>query len=156
MRTQECREAMEKVAEFCSISSETIKRTRPITALCNETGNEPLKRCGTAALKAITKIKNPKTKRGVISEVIKILRERSDDGEFIKEKLTQSEIETIIAKHSPKSKKAIITEKPPRFNLNKSQHIVLKRMVSLKIVSNEREAFPVIFKWAAERLAKKK
>lgn len=156
MRTQECREAMEKVAEQCGISNQTLKRTAPITRLCNEKGNASLKRCATESLIPVTKIKNPKIRKDVISELIQTLRKRNDDGEFITERLTQSEVEATIAKHQPKSTKMIVTEKPPRFKLNKSQHTILKRMVSLKIVSNEREAFPVIFKWAAERIAKKK
>ena len=156
MRTQPCRDAMEKVAELCGISDKTLKKAAPVTDLCNEKGNASLKRCATASLVPITKIKNPKIRRDVISEIIQTLRQRNDDGEFITERLTQPEVEAIISKHQPKSKKILVTEKPPRFKLNKSQHTVLKRMVSLKIVSNEREAFPVIFKWAAERIAKKK
>jgi len=147
---------MEKVAELCNISPDTIHKTAPITALCDEKGNAPLKRCATAALEPITKIKDTKIRSAVIAEANQILRQRNDDGKFIKERLTQPEIEELIAKHQPKSTNAIITEKPPRFKLNKSQHTVLKRMVSLKIVSNEREAFPVIFKWAAERITAKK
>jgi hypothetical protein len=156
MRTQGCREAMDKVQELCGISDETLKKTEPVTELCKTKTNAPLRRCATGALLPITKIKNASIRNAVISEANQILRQRNDDGEFIKERLTQPEIEELIVKHQPKSKKAIVTEKPPRFKLNKSQHNVLKRMVSLKIVANEREAFPLIFVWAAERITKKK
>ena len=74
---------------------------------------------------------------------------------MVYERLTQPEIEAIIAKHSPKSKKKPINEKPPTYQLNKRQHITLGRMVALKIVPTEKDAFQLLFKWAAERLAKK-
>ena len=157
MRTQGCREAMEKVKDLCNISSQTLKLTDLVAKLCKERGNAPLQRCATDALEPITKIKNIKTRRAVIDESNKILRQRNDNGEFVKEKLTRPEIKEIIAKYQPQSKKSIIPiEKPPTYKLNKQQFTLLKRLVSLKYTSDEKAAFDLLFKWAAERIAKKK
>lgn len=148
---------MEKIAEACGLSDATVKAADPVKQLCREKGNSPLKRCATQALMPITKIKNNTVRTAVISEANELLRQRTNDGkEFIRKRLSQKEVEGLIEKYQPSSKKPIVTELPPRFKLNKSQHNVLKRMVSLKLAANEREAFLLLFVWAAERISKKK
>jgi hypothetical protein len=147
---------MVKVAEVCGISPQSIKKAEPIIALCKEKGNAPLGRCATEALQPILKIKDPKIRRSVITEINQILRQRDDKGDFVKEKLTRSEIVGLITKYYPRSKNKIDLVNPPTFRPNKQQYTLLKRMISLKVVADEREAFSLLFKWAAERIAKGK
>ena len=157
MRTQACREAMEKVEDLCDIKSREIKRTDPVTNLCKEKGNEALKHCATSALIPVTTITDPKIKKAVISEMNQILTKRNEKGDFIKDRLTRREVESIIAKYQPEIKKKISDdEKQVRYRLNKQHQIIIKRLISLKYVADERAAFNLIFKWAAERIAKEK
>lgn len=153
MRTQDCREAMEKVAETCGISKRTINVTDPITNLCKEKGNAPLRSCATAALEPLTKIKDRIIQRKVISEINRILTQRNDKtGDFIKKRLTLSEIEAIITKYQP-IKKSV---KQVRYRLTKQHQTIIKRTISLNYAPDERAAFNLVFKWAAEHIAKKK
>jgi len=154
MRNQGCREASLKAEELC-LSEKKLKKMEPVTRLCKEKGNAPLQRCATTALEPIIKIKNKTIRKAVLAEANLLLRTRGEDGK-LKERLTQPEIEAIIEKHSPNSKKKPVSEKPPTYRLNKQQHTILGRMVALKVVSNEKDAFITVFKWAAERITAKK
>jgi len=154
-RNQACREAMEKVKDLCDISDATIKKTKPVTDLVNQKGNAHLDKLKTDAIIPITKIKDRQIQRSVISEIRKSLLQRNNKGDFVKERLTKSEVETLIGKYEINPKKKI-RERPPSFRANKSQYTLLKRIVSLKLATTDREAFSLLFKWGMERIVKKK
>lgn len=155
MRTQECREAMEKVSDLCDIKPAVIKKTDPVIQLCKVKGNEPLKHCATAALLPLLEINDPKIKNAVIAEMNQILRQRDKKGKFIKDRLTQREVEGIIEKYQP-SVKNEKRENQPRYRLTKQHQNTIKRLISLQYASDEREAFNLVFKWATERIANQK
>ena len=158
MRTQPCREAMEKVADLCGITPEVMKRTDPITQLCKIKGNEPLSQCATDALLPLLSIKDTKVKNAVIRDIKqKLLQRDKKTGEFIKDRLTLREVEEIIVKYLPSYKtKSMSLENQSRYRLNKQHQGIIKKVISLQYAHDEREALSLIFKWAAERIAKQK
>ena len=157
MKTQECREAMEKVADLCNIKPSAIKKTAPITQLCNLKGNEPLKQCATGALLPLIKLKDSKIRNAVIIEMNQLLRQRNKKGEFSIKRLYRRDVENIIAKYQPASKNGTPPiETQVRYRLTKQHQTVLKKLISLQYASDEREAFNLVFKWTAEKIANQK
>ena len=156
MRTEACREAMEKVADICNIKPAVIKKTDPIIQLCKVKGNEPLKHCATNALLPILNIKDSKIKNAVITEANQILRLRDKKGKFIKDRLTRREVEEIIAKYQPQLKKENLLKKQVQYRLTKQHQTLLKRLISLQYAFDDLEAFNLVFKWATEKIVGQK
>ena len=142
-----------RVSDLCNIREEAIKKVDPVTNLCNIKGNEPLKQCATAALLPICDIKDSKIKNAVISDMNKALRQRDKKGNFVKERLTQPEVEEIICKYDPKYKRKNFRDNQTRPRLSEQHKNTIKKIISLNYASGEREAFNLIFKWAQERIA---
>lgn len=171
MRTQWCRDHIDEVALNCGLSKSTKTLVKAATAFVDK--NPSFAECPTDVISTILSIKDPKTKGSVIEETSGILSRRKPDGSWVKRKFTAPEVKIIIQKHKianlikPEEISQPSNKKPRNIGSQKCRVLVedladkedlavLRDLISKGYASDEYEAYLVVIKWAAERIAKEK
>ena len=102
MRTQACRDNIQKAAEICGLSPETIKEIERVSGFVKDHPEAPhICVLTTDAIKPLMAISDPEKQQEAISIIEKTLNRKTPTGGIIKKRLSKPEVEKAIEKVSP-------------------------------------------------------
>lgn len=170
MRSQWCRQNIQKVIEECGLSQASGEALKNAAKFCEI--NPEFAKCPTSVITRILSIKDTNVRKGTLQEAKKTLRRKTPTGGFITDRFTEPEIRRIIAKHqllvtgttAPNVSKTHRAKPKKGQNVSKSRILTIdvlekedlntiRSIITLDYAVDEYAAIKVAIKWAAERIA---